>query len=197
MRAGMREQHGPWLAKQRAPPARPPGHARPLLRHGGGTGHPGPPQEVQEHRLGLVAAMLRQRYPVGPAGRECGIAQPARSAFQTFTRLPRHLNAAELKRHLPRLAQCGAKLRPGVGVRAQTMMDVQRGERERMRVGITHAAQGMQENDRIEAAGKADAQAHGAPLNRRQGGQRAPQGLDDRRVDGASWRLSWRQPAFR
>ena len=77
------------------------------------------------------------------------------------------------------------------------MMDVQRGERERMRVGITHAAQGMQENDRIEAAGKADAQAHAASLNRRQGGQRAPQGLDDRRVDGASWRLSWRQPAFR
>ncbi len=68
---------------------------------------------------------------------------------------------SDCKRHAPALAELATERRPCVGVRAQSVVDVHRGEL--VALGSLAALEEVQQDDRIDAAGQADGQTLNAP----------------------------------
>jgi len=108
-------------------------------------------QQVEEHGLGLVVELVRERDRVRAQPREHRAARLARRRLEAPARL-RHADAAHGERHAPVAAQLPAEARPGVGVRAQPVVHVHRAQG--VAVARREFAQQVKEDHRIDAAGE-------------------------------------------
>ena len=109
--------------------------------------------------------MMSERQPVRRASGKHRMALAARRRFKPLTADTRHVDTSDLERYAKASAEVGAEVRPGVGAGTQTVMDMQRrkfaGQARR-----TQASQRVQQDNRIAATGKADAQARSMTQSR-------------------------------
>jgi len=125
--------------------------------HGGGTGHPGPPQQVVEQRFRLVAPMLRQQQTVCSALGEGCVARLAGGRFETKPHRQIDGNVTNPQGNADGLTVGDTKIRPGRSIGRKAMMNVH-GREPHTQI---KPAQEMEQDDRIAASGKADAQVFG------------------------------------
>jgi hypothetical protein len=115
-------------------------------------------QQLQQHGFRLVVGMVRQRDEISGMPGQGRVAQLARGRFDAVIIAQRRdVHAFDLQRDAVSRAKLDAEIRPGVGIGADAVMDVQGGKapfeawREEM--------QQVQQHDRIHAAAQADEDA--------------------------------------
>ena len=131
-------------------------------RHRRQTFHPRAAQELQQHGLGLVVGVVRERNQVRTSTRKRGVARFARRSLGAVT--PLHLDASDSEGHAEGPAPRTAKARPRRGVRAQLVIDVQRPKLEAH--PRRDSRKKIEENDRVDAAAQAQQQPVARPHGR-------------------------------
>jgi hypothetical protein len=99
-----------------------------LRRHGGEPGRSCAAHELQQHGLGLIVGMMRERDDIRIGRRERRVAFGARRCLEAFAARPLDAHAMHRKRHVPRGALGRAKRRPRIGMCRESVMDVRGGE---------------------------------------------------------------------
>ena len=122
---------GPGHTKQGAQDAPPvPG---PLVTHAGCAGHPAAAQQIEQHGLGLIAAVLGQQQAAscGQMRGKCGITGIASGRFNATTAAAVDDNPGNRQRDALLPAIVMTELRPRVGMRRQSVVHMDRGEPRR------------------------------------------------------------------
>ena len=109
---------------------------------------------MQQQRLGLVVGVVRQCDKVAVLARERGMAQLARGGLDSVFAQRRDVHMFDFQGNFQPGAQSGAKLSPGIGVRADAVVDMQCGKlpREAWRETVKK----MEQYDRIHPAAESD-----------------------------------------
>ena len=145
--------------------------------HPGRTGHAGPAQEVEQHRFGLIVAMVCQRYGVRVTGGKRRMAAATRGCLQPFAAPARDADTLDLQGHIHINAKIATELRPAIGVRAKTVMHMQGRQFRQTGARRVQAAQRVQQHHRIHPAGKGDDNAPHARLPGKKPGQGGVDGV--------------------
>ena len=112
-------------------------------------------QQIKQHRLGLVATMMRQQQHIGAAtGQRC-MTRRTRRSLKPVRGSVRHRHPGDFERNFEFTADVGAECRPVIGIRRQPVMHVHRREL----TGPRAASEQAQENDGVAAAGEPDTQS--------------------------------------
>ncbi len=130
------------------------GASRLPYRHAGEPGDAGAAHQLQQQRLGLVVAMVRERDRVSAALSKRGVARFARGALDAESGVARDAHAHHFDRHAAAHAQCDAMLGPLIGGRIQSVVDVQCAQFERARAG--KVGERIEQHHRIDAAREPD-----------------------------------------
>jgi len=151
-RTGAREEQRARHREERAPKRHARIGQRAQHRHAGHALQSRAAHELQEHGLGLVVEVVRER-DVGLRARGVdAIARFAGGRLEAAARIARDLHALDGKRDAARSAEALAERGPAIGVGRQAVVNVHRGEGT-----AALARQRVEQHDRIHSAGKSDA----------------------------------------
>ena len=138
--------------EERAIDPHPRARERAHLRHRSDALQPGAAQQLQQHRLGLVVEVVRERDDRLVTPRVDGIARAARRAFQPLGGAALDMHALDRERHAAFGAEALAECGPRVGVGAEAVMHVHRANGSpRLAAMARHE---VEKHRRIEAAGE-------------------------------------------
>ena len=129
-------------------------------RHGSESGRSAATQQRQQQGLGLIVAVLGREEPLAGA-QTVGERRPAgapRGGLGALAAPRRGIDMTDLEGHAESLAGLAAVLGPPVGRLAETMMDMERGERWQ---AVAQLGEQVQQHAGIHAAAVGDAQAGG------------------------------------
>src|SRR5688572_2494629 len=96
-----------------------------LGQHAARALEPRAAQEIHQNGLGLVVEMVCERDAVGIGAGEDLVARLARGRLEALP-LSSYLHLVNPERHAEPAAKFATERRPGVGIRTQTVVDVQR-----------------------------------------------------------------------
>ena len=125
--------------------------------HARQPGRPRTAQQLQQHGFSLVVQVVRRQQHGGAVGAahvaERRVAPLAGRGFDAALALV-HLHGAPVERHAQRGGRGRAMVAPGVGVRAQAVVDVEGGQRAAVRAHMRMRE--AQQHHRVEAAAEGD-----------------------------------------
>ncbi len=124
-------------------------------RHRRGATHSRAAKKAEQQGFGLIVLMMAEGQPVAIHLRQRGMARFARRRFGALGVIAPYVDAKGDEGHFQPCAQFTAEREPVVGVRAEPVVDVGRAEHKIQ--SVPQLAQAMQQDDRIDAAGKAAA----------------------------------------
>ena len=90
----------------------------------------GAAQQVEQHRFGLVIALVRKRHAIGSRTRERRVSRLTRRGLEALAAPRPERDASHRERHAQASAQRAAEPLPAVRVRADAMIDVDRAQRD-------------------------------------------------------------------
>ena len=125
-----------------------------LLRHGREPMRTGAPQQLEEQRLGLVVGVMRERNNVHVGFGERRVSGRAGGCLHARAAGTLDAHALHRYRNGTLCAFVDAELRPAIGIRGKTVVNVHSAERDTKFGG--ERGEGVEKYDRVAAPGERD-----------------------------------------